>query len=254
MFALRSLATLEGPDRREERPVPSGPYICSYCHASCERGSSACPNCGAPLDRPGGLRASDADRDRAVSKLTSHFEAGRLTSEEFDDRSGRALRARTQGELAELLADLPPDVAPVPEPAISAGGVGQRLPGGISRLAVILTVVVIALVVSGVHHHQSLIGVAPVVAGLFFVLRRRANAGRFLGEGDERGIGLGLHHDERRLRHDERRLRHDGWDLRRDDRDLRRDDWGLRRDDRDLRRDMRQMRRDNRDWRHRRGR
>jgi hypothetical protein len=60
---------------------------------------------------PGNLRVSDADRDRAVTELAGHFQAGRLTADELDERSGRALRARTASELAGLFADLPPDRA-----------------------------------------------------------------------------------------------------------------------------------------------
>ena len=41
------------------------------------------------------IRVSDADRDQAVTELGEHFQAGRLTQEEFDDRSGLALQART---------------------------------------------------------------------------------------------------------------------------------------------------------------
>jgi len=55
----------------------------------------------------GALRVSDADRDAAVAELSEHYEAGRLTSEELEDRSGRALRARTGADLAGLVADLP---------------------------------------------------------------------------------------------------------------------------------------------------
>jgi len=55
----------------------------------------------------GELRASDADRDLAVAELSEHFQTGRLTQEEFDDRSGRALQARTGRELSELFTDLP---------------------------------------------------------------------------------------------------------------------------------------------------
>ena len=55
----------------------------------------------------GDLRVSDADRDRAVAELSEHFQTGRLTQEEFEDRSGRALQARTGGELSELFTDLP---------------------------------------------------------------------------------------------------------------------------------------------------
>jgi Domain of unknown function (DUF1707) len=58
-------------------------------------------------DLPAGMRTSDADRDAIVSDLGEHFQAGRLTAEEFDERTGRALTARTWGELRELLADLP---------------------------------------------------------------------------------------------------------------------------------------------------
>jgi hypothetical protein len=56
---------------------------------------------------PGDLRASDADRDRAVSELGEAFRIGRITADEFDQRSGQALRARTGKELTALLADLP---------------------------------------------------------------------------------------------------------------------------------------------------
>ena len=58
------------------------------------------------------VRASDAERERAVERLRVHAAAGRLTVEELDERSERAYAARTEGELARLLADLP---APPPE-------------------------------------------------------------------------------------------------------------------------------------------
>jgi hypothetical protein len=56
---------------------------------------------------PGDFRVSDAERDRALSELSTAFQAGRITSDEFDERSGLALRARTGKELTVLLADLP---------------------------------------------------------------------------------------------------------------------------------------------------
>ena len=56
---------------------------------------------------PGDLRVSDADRDRALSELSEAFRVGRITADEFDQRSGQALRARTGKELTALLADLP---------------------------------------------------------------------------------------------------------------------------------------------------
>jgi hypothetical protein len=59
------------------------------------------------VDSNGTLRVSDADRDAAVSELGEHFQQGRLDRDELEDRTGRALRARTGSDLDELLADLP---------------------------------------------------------------------------------------------------------------------------------------------------
>ena len=39
------------------------------------------------------MKASDADRDAVLSDLSEHFQAGRLTAGEFEDRTGRALAA-----------------------------------------------------------------------------------------------------------------------------------------------------------------
>ncbi|MEU7334756.1 DUF1707 domain-containing protein [Streptomyces sp. NPDC007074] len=55
-----------------------------------------------------GLRASHADRDRAVDLLRVAAGDGRLTADELDERLEAALSARTLGELAVLTADLPP--------------------------------------------------------------------------------------------------------------------------------------------------
>ncbi|WP_370255743.1 DUF1707 domain-containing protein [Streptomyces sp. V4I8] len=54
-----------------------------------------------------GLRASDADRDRAVDVLNAAAADGRLTMEELDERVTSALSARTVGDLAGLTVDLP---------------------------------------------------------------------------------------------------------------------------------------------------
>lgn len=59
------------------------------------------------------LRIADADRDAAVSALGEHFAAGRLTHEEFDERSEQAMAARMPSELTPLFADLPAPWPPV---------------------------------------------------------------------------------------------------------------------------------------------
>ncbi len=56
----------------------------------------------------GPLRASDADRDVLHRVLGGAYADGRLTREEFDERSEAVLAARTLGELPGLLADLIP--------------------------------------------------------------------------------------------------------------------------------------------------
>jgi uncharacterized protein DUF1707 len=54
------------------------------------------------------LRAGDADRQAVVSELQRHYVEGRLTSDELGERVSHALNARTFGDLATLLSDLPP--------------------------------------------------------------------------------------------------------------------------------------------------
>ncbi|MBO0803504.1 MAG: DUF1707 domain-containing protein, partial [Nocardiopsaceae bacterium] len=53
------------------------------------------------------MRASDADRDAVVDVLRDAYTAGRLTLEEFGERTSAAYAGRTWGELRELTADLP---------------------------------------------------------------------------------------------------------------------------------------------------
>lgn len=62
-------------------------------------------------------RISETDRQRALSELTEHFGAGRLTLPEFEQRSAAAAAAGTMGELGELFVDLPigrPAAEPLP--------------------------------------------------------------------------------------------------------------------------------------------
>ncbi len=49
---------------------------------------------------------SDAERERVCALLNGAFSDGRLTSPELDERTTRALAARTQGDLEEVLAGL----------------------------------------------------------------------------------------------------------------------------------------------------
>jgi uncharacterized membrane protein len=68
---------------------------------------STAPGNGSAGGDVGRLRASDTDRERAVDVLKSAFAEGRLTKEEYDDRTARIFASRTYGELGALTSDLP---------------------------------------------------------------------------------------------------------------------------------------------------
>ncbi|MEV6551548.1 DUF1707 domain-containing protein [Streptomyces sp. NPDC051597] len=73
------------------------------------------------------MRASDAERERVAEALRDAVAEGRLDMEEFEERLEAAYKARTHGELAPLVRDLPaPGVrpeAPVPAASASSGDV-----------------------------------------------------------------------------------------------------------------------------------
>lgn len=90
-----------------------------------------------PKDYPeGDQRVSDADRDRAVSELSEAFQAGRITAEEFDQRSDRALTARTGKDLTDLFTDLQKHSG-AGRPARSLRAVGPLIAPGVSGAATI---------------------------------------------------------------------------------------------------------------------
>jgi hypothetical protein len=62
---------------------------------------------------PGAMRASDAERDAVVARLTEGFAAGRLSHDTFMYRMSAVLRTRHRADLPALHADLP---AVPPEP------------------------------------------------------------------------------------------------------------------------------------------
>jgi hypothetical protein len=134
---------------------------------------------------PGNLRVSDADRDRAITELAGHFQAGRLTAEELDERSGRALAARTGNELAVLFADLPPDQAAAASAATGPGSVSRRWPpcGWTARvaatpLAIGFAIAAAIIILTGFpHRHYHPATLIPILVVLL-VIRRLASAGQ----------------------------------------------------------------------------
>jgi hypothetical protein len=57
--------------------------------------------------RRAAVRASDAERDRTLRMLRSHYAAGRLEHDELEDRIEHAARARFLRDLDVLVVDLP---------------------------------------------------------------------------------------------------------------------------------------------------
>jgi len=62
------------------------------------------------------LLVSDADRARVAAELRTHFETGRLTLEEFQDRLDEVHAARTETQLSQVLRQLPPAKRPSVNP------------------------------------------------------------------------------------------------------------------------------------------
>jgi len=67
------------------------------------------------------IRASDRDRDTVVATLRDAYTAGRLTLEEFDERTTAAYASKTWGELRRLTEDLPS------QPILGADVPGRRI-------------------------------------------------------------------------------------------------------------------------------
>ena len=126
------------------------------------------------------LRASDADRDAVTDTLREAAGEGRLEPDELEQRVGAALRARTYGELARLVADLPGGAElPWRRPTRSLGRSALVAPGLL--VATTLAVVAVMLVVLVVLAIVALAAAWWVACILFWVLfcgsRRRLASG-----------------------------------------------------------------------------
>ena len=86
------------------------------------------------------LRASDDDRDRLVEQLQRHAAVGRLSLDEYAERVDRVLVARTHGELAAVVHDLPAE-------SIADAALDHR--EGARQLIVALLVALLVLAVLG---------------------------------------------------------------------------------------------------------
>ena len=112
-----------------------------------------------------GIRASDAERDAALERLSAAAGDGRLTLEEFSQRMDRAITAKTRAELDRLVADLPTDAG------AARRAVAERGPGRpswhISPIG--------GLSVSGPWRMQSSVIVVTLIGGALGGVLQRPN-------------------------------------------------------------------------------
>ena len=111
-------------------PVQPGGYPGQYPG---QPGGYPAQQAGYQMRAQASMRASSADRERAVDVLKAGFAEGRLTQDEYNDRMGRAYAARTYGELATLTADLPAGASPMPAWPVPAY---QPPPSGTNSMAI----------------------------------------------------------------------------------------------------------------------
>jgi hypothetical protein len=84
------------------------------------------------------MLADTAARERAIGVLKAGLAEGRLTRAEHDERAARAHAARTYGDLAPLVCDLPCGVpgAAIPYPATGYLPAREPVPSAFNSLAV----------------------------------------------------------------------------------------------------------------------
>ncbi|MFI5697602.1 DUF1707 domain-containing protein [Kribbella sp. NPDC051586] len=94
------------------------------------------------------VRIGDAERDQAVSLLSEHFVAGRLTQAEFEERSEQATRSRYSDDLEPLFDDLPTSM----ELQVAQGGPSgvRRRPGPPPPFMMLMPFLMIGLVISSI--------------------------------------------------------------------------------------------------------
>ncbi len=124
--------------------------------------------------RPPQMKASDADRDAVVAALSDHFQAGRHTSEEFEERTGRALAARSLGQLDELTVDLPAPRWAAAGPTAPVARLGRRGYLPMVPLVVPLAVLAIVALTLGIGAGMHAWGIWWVIPVALLIVRRLA--------------------------------------------------------------------------------
>lgn len=92
------------------------------------------------------LRVSDAERQAVADRLGEHFAEGRLDQDEFGERAGRAMTAKTRADLSGLFDDLP-DLSTRPQ----TGTAPVPVRPGRHRHPVLVLVLLVIVALAAVH-------------------------------------------------------------------------------------------------------
>lgn len=143
-------------------------------------------------------RIGDAERNTTADQLAQHFMAGRITNEEFDQRLGKVMAARTTEDLWRQLSDLPN--LPPPPKTTAPLETPERRWGAVDTVALItvfLTVMIATPIMFGASFNFAvgafMIGTLSALGGAAFTLiltrhhnravERRSRQLRELGRG-----------------------------------------------------------------------
>ena len=118
------------------------------------------------------LLVSDAERDQALDELRGHYEAGRLTLEEFQHRLDEAHAARTETQLRHALRQLPSARLPTVRPR------DTRWRSLALQYAVVNAIALLIWAASGAHVHDFWPKWVFVVTLIMFMRRAFGHRGR----------------------------------------------------------------------------
>ena len=120
------------------------------------------------VPEPYDIRTSDAEREAVAEALRVHAGAGRLQTDELEERLERAYAAQTRADLVPLLADLPQAQPQTPPPAPRAAR-RRPLPFHVRKMIAIGVLLVAIWALSGAGYFWPIWPIAgmafPLLAG-----------------------------------------------------------------------------------------
>jgi hypothetical protein len=115
------------------------------------------------------MRVSDAERGEVADELSKHYSDGRLDEAEFNERLTKAMAAKTRGDLAGLLDDLPRSQL------VQAAPPATHRHGATRILTIVLAAIILSSIASSLFmwHGFFHFPVPLFVIAVLILLRRR---------------------------------------------------------------------------------